>query len=83
MDRKNYLHILYCFLYQRSQASVCVCTRGARVTGPVWSQVADHQVEVVPLQSPEPERLADGADLGQTHPSLLELCSLLFQPGDT
>lgn len=76
---ENYLDILDCFLYQPCQACVCV---SVYVSGPVWSQVADHQVEVVPLQPSKPERLADRADLRQTHPSLLELCSLLFQPGD-
>ena len=75
----NYLDILHCFLYQPCQASVCV---SECVSGPVWSQVADDQVEVVPLQPPKPQRLADGADLRQAHPSLLELCSLLFQPGE-
>lgn len=81
-NTKTYLDILHCFLYQCFQASVCVCTRGVCVTGPVWSQVADHQVEVVPLQSPKPEGLADGTDLRQTHAPLVELGCLLFQPGD-
>lgn len=80
---KNYLYIFYCFLYESSQVSVCACTGGGRVTSPVLSEVTDHQVEVVPLQLSKPEGLADRADLGQTHPSLLELRSLLFQPSDT
>jgi len=77
-----YLDVLHCFFYECCQMSVHVCARGVRVSGPVRSEVADHQVKVIPLQSSQSERLADRADLGQTHSSLLKLCRLLFQTDD-
>lgn len=78
-----YLHVLHRFPHQLCQASVHLGTRAALVDGPVWPEVADHQVEVVPLQPPQPQGLPDGADLRQTHPPLLKLCCLLFQPENT
>lgn len=61
--KKNYLHVLNRFLYQGTQTGVCAHATGLRVTVPVRSQVADHQIKVVPLQPSKPERLADRADL--------------------
>lgn len=64
--RSDYLHIPHCFLHQCCQPRVSVGIRTVSTTDPMWSQVPHHQVKVVSLQSPDPERLADGADVRQT-----------------
>lgn len=79
---EQYLDVLHCFLYQRCQVHVCASTSGLRVASPVRPQITYHQVEVVPPQSTEPQRLADRVDVRETHPSSLKLGSLFYQPNE-